>query len=195
MADYSKIIIYKIQHNTNPELVYVGHTTNYVRRKWEHGNGIKNKPEYPLYKKIIEHGGWDAFCMSPIMKFPCETKIQAEIQEEKCRVELKATLNVNKAHEEDKTLKWKKYEELHKEERKQSKHDYYVNHKEQLLERSRKDYIENRKEEMAKKYQENKDVINAHRKEKYTCECGKTISRREKSSHEKSKFHMENKLK
>ena len=43
MSDYSKTVIYKIEHNTNTLLVYVGHTTNYTRRKWEHGNGIKNK--------------------------------------------------------------------------------------------------------------------------------------------------------
>lgn len=191
MADYKKTIIYKIQHNTNSELVYVGHTTNYTRRKWEHGNGIKNKPDYPLYKQIIEHGGWDCFTMSPIMEFPCETKVQAEIQEEKCRVELKSTMNINKAHEEDKTLKWKKHEELHKEERKKAKHDYYVNHKDQLLERSHKNYIEKRKEEMAEKYQQNKDVINARRKEKYTCNCGSTLRTSDKACHEKTKKHQD----
>ena len=31
--DYSKTIIYKIQHEDNDELLYVGHTTDFTKRK------------------------------------------------------------------------------------------------------------------------------------------------------------------
>lgn len=36
MPDYSKTIIYKIQHEDDESLVYVGSTTNFTRRKCEH---------------------------------------------------------------------------------------------------------------------------------------------------------------
>ena len=190
MADYSKTVIYKIEHNTNTLLVYVGHTTNYTRRKWEHGNGIKNKPDYPLYKQIIDNGGWESFTMKPIMEYPCENKIQAEIQEEKCRIEYKATMNIQKAYREDKTESWKKYEELHKEERKKSKHDYYIEHKEELKQYSHKFYVENRKQKMAENYQKNKEEFNAKRAIKYTCECGSTLRIGDKACHNKSIKHQ-----
>ena len=42
--DYSKCLIYKIQHLENDKLLYVGHTTNFTQRKYAHNyNTINNK--------------------------------------------------------------------------------------------------------------------------------------------------------
>ena len=36
VIDYSKSVIYKIEHVDNPELLYVGSTTDFIRSKSEH---------------------------------------------------------------------------------------------------------------------------------------------------------------
>jgi hypothetical protein len=99
MADYSKLIIYKIYHNTKPDLIYVGSTTNYAHRKHEHKSRCQNPndKEHDIYKykMIRDNGGWNEFTMCPIKEFPCKTRIEALIEEDKCRLELKATLNSN----------------------------------------------------------------------------------------------------
>ena len=70
--DYSKTIIYKIEHIENDYLVYVGHTTNWDKRKCKHKyncyaekNGHYN---LKLYKMIRENGGWENFKMIEIEK-------------------------------------------------------------------------------------------------------------------------------
>ena len=42
-VDYSKTIIYKIQHQDKPELLYVGSTTNFTKRKYQHKNSCNNE--------------------------------------------------------------------------------------------------------------------------------------------------------
>jgi hypothetical protein len=97
MPDYAKTVIYKIEHVDDASLVYVGNTTNYSHRKNQHKSRSQNPNDAeffsPKYVMIRQHGGWSKFLMKPIKEFPCKTKLQAEIEEEKCRVELKATLN------------------------------------------------------------------------------------------------------
>jgi predicted GIY-YIG superfamily endonuclease len=41
-VDYSRIVIYKIEHIENPELVYVGSTTDFSKRKYQHKNNCNN---------------------------------------------------------------------------------------------------------------------------------------------------------
>ena len=102
MPDYSKVIIYKIEHIDDPSLIYVGNTTNYSHRKNQHKSRSQNPndKEYCVYKykMIRDNGGWDKFLMKPIKEFPCKNRIEAEIEEERCRVELKACLNKNRCH-------------------------------------------------------------------------------------------------
>ena len=192
--DYSKTIIYKIQHNTNSELVYVGHTTDYSQRKTQHKGNVKSHQK-KLYQSIRENGGWECFTMAPIMEFPCETKIQAEIQEEKCRVELNATLNHRKAHTtiEEEKERAKKYKKEHHEEILEKNKVYYQNHKEE-----RKAYRESIAEEQKEYKKEwrakNKDKINQRLLKKIMCTCGVEYTFCNKIRHEKTKFHI-NKLK
>jgi hypothetical protein len=191
--DYSKTIIYKIQHNTNSELVYVGHTTDYTQRKTQHKANVKSHPK-KLYQTIRENGGWECFTMVPIMEFPCETKIQAEIQEEKCRVELKATLNHRKAHTtiEEEKERAKKYKEEHREHANEVNKIWYQNHKEERK-AYRESIAEEQKEYKKEWYANNKEKINADRMQTYTCSCGKDSLICNRVRHEKTKFHMENK--
>jgi predicted GIY-YIG superfamily endonuclease len=50
--DYSKTIIYKIQHEDNEELVYVGHTTNFIKRKNGHKSRCNNEKGKIQFKTI-----------------------------------------------------------------------------------------------------------------------------------------------
>ena len=59
MTDYSKTVIYKIQHLDKDELLYVGHTTNFTKRKCLHKHNCKTKTS-PLYKMMRENGGGNA---------------------------------------------------------------------------------------------------------------------------------------
>lgn len=102
MPDFAKTVIYKIEHTDDPSLCYVGNTTNYAHRKNQHKSRSQNPndKEYNVhkYKMIRDNGGWDKFLMKPIKEFPCKSRLEAEIEEEKCRVGLKTTLNTNKCH-------------------------------------------------------------------------------------------------
>ena len=96
--DYSKTIIYKIQHKEKPELFYIGHTTNYETRKSQHKKASSVKYGSPFYKLIQEFGGWKNFLMSPIKQISCENRIEALIEEQRAIDEYGATLNYNHAH-------------------------------------------------------------------------------------------------
>ena len=99
--DYSNTIIYKIQHNEKDELIYVGHTTDFTKRKSAHkayANSKEGKPfNRQLYKMIRENGGWEIFNMIEIKKFPCNNKREAEAEEDKLMRELKSTMNMIRA--------------------------------------------------------------------------------------------------
>ena len=96
--DYSKTIIYKIQHIENLELLYVGHTTNYEKRKSQHKCNSKSVNQtLKLYLTIRKNGGWDMFKMTPVKEVVCTSKYDALTEEDKMMTELKATLNIYRA--------------------------------------------------------------------------------------------------
>ena len=92
-VDYSKGLIYTIKTG---ESLYVGSTTDFRRRKYDHKSRIKtgNEPQ-KLYQTIRENNGgeWD---MKPYQLFPCNSKLELEIEEERIRNMLNADLNCNK---------------------------------------------------------------------------------------------------
>jgi hypothetical protein len=93
--DYSETSIYKIycKDDTITD-IYVGHTTNFYVRKYQHKNAcnaINN--EVKIYKTIRANGGWDNWDMVEIAKYNCKNSIEARIKEQYHYVELKASLN------------------------------------------------------------------------------------------------------
>ena len=76
-VDYNKTIIYKLVHkdDVKNENIYVGSTTNFVQRKWDHAtccNGPLQKSHQQLkYQYIRENGGWKNWLMIEIEKYPC----------------------------------------------------------------------------------------------------------------------------
>ena len=96
--DYSNTIIYKIACK-DPLIshVYVGHTTNFVQRKYAHKqtcNNIKS-PCYnlTLYKTIRSNGNWSNWEMTIINFYNCKDQFEARQKEQEHFVILKATLN------------------------------------------------------------------------------------------------------
>ena len=63
--DYSKCCIYKIEHIDDDNLVYVGHTTNFYKRKAHHKSDCINENRksfnFMLYQMIRRNGDWDCF--------------------------------------------------------------------------------------------------------------------------------------
>ena len=47
--DYSKCLIYKIQHLENDKLLYVGHTTNFTKGTYDHKYNAKHNKKYKVY--------------------------------------------------------------------------------------------------------------------------------------------------
>ena len=93
--DYSETSIYKIYCKDDTiKDIYVGHTTNFYVRKYQHKtacNAINNKLK--IYKTIRENGGWNNWNMVEIAIYNCKNLIEARIKEQYHYVELKASLN------------------------------------------------------------------------------------------------------
>jgi hypothetical protein len=97
MPDYAKTIIYKLINYDYPDLVYVGSTTNFTKRKHKHKElclNINHKNHNSkVYQMICKNGGWMNWIMIKICDYPCSDKRQAELEEDKYMMELKANMN------------------------------------------------------------------------------------------------------
>ena len=98
-VDYSRTIIYKIQHIEKEHLLYVGQTTDFNKRKHSHkrmaqrDNPTCKDSNIRIYNMIREYGGWDMFRMIQIKEFPCNSRREAEAEEFKVMQELNAVMN------------------------------------------------------------------------------------------------------
>ena len=146
ITDY---VIYKIICNDeNIKDCYVGSTSNFKVRKWQH-KICCDKDNYKIYKIINENGGWTNWSMIPIAEYKELTLTQSRIKEEEHRLNLKANMNSIKAHIND-------------EETKEYKHQFYEKNKQNRLEIEKKYRQENKeliKERNKKWRQENIDII------------------------------------
>ena len=174
--DYSKCLIYKIQHKDNNDLLYVGHTTNFTKRKNNHKTNVNyekgNAYNHKVYQMIRENGGWDDFNMIVIKEFPCQNLREAEAEEDKVMREMKATMNMIRAfHPKEEWC------EDNKEKLQEYRHQYYQDNKEYKIEYQHQ------------YYDKNKEKIQEHKNKVCLCKCGKTYTHHHKLRHEKSKFH------
>jgi hypothetical protein len=93
--DYSNTIIYKITCN-NPNIndTYVGHTTNFIQKKYAHKQMSCNaKNKIKLYETIRKYGGWDNWKMEIVNFFNCVNIYDAKLKEQEYVVMLNANLN------------------------------------------------------------------------------------------------------
>jgi hypothetical protein len=70
---YKNTVIYKIccKDETVTD-TYIGHTTNFDRRKLEHIQSCKLSP-MKVYEYIRNHGGWDNWDMVILEKYTCKS--------------------------------------------------------------------------------------------------------------------------
>jgi hypothetical protein len=158
-------VMYKIvPKNKDLKYCYVGHTTNFVQRRYSHMKNTiseNDKKHYHLkhYQVIRENGGWDEWEMVELEHFTGKTKLEARIREQELIDQHSANLNSLKAYIT---------EDYRKEQKKQITQKYREENKELLKEQTKK-YKEEHKEIIAdqmKKYRtENKEKIYAKAKE------------------------------
>ena len=96
--DYSSTIIYKITcKDASVNEVYVGHTTNFVQRKYAHKQSCinENSTNYKckLYEVIRSLGGWVNWKMEIVGFFNCANQYEDRKKEQEYFISLKATLN------------------------------------------------------------------------------------------------------
>ena len=91
--DYSKTIIYKLINYDYPELVYVGSTTNFTKRKQQHKSHCYNESgnayDLKIYKTIRANDGWENWNMIKICDYPCNDSHEAQLEEDRNMIELK----------------------------------------------------------------------------------------------------------
>lgn len=162
VINYQNSLIYKIQHIEKLELIYIGSTTNFYKRRAQHKENCIHetykKYNYPIYKMIRDNGGWDYFKMTIVKKFPCDSKIDLLIEEDKVMLELKSNMNKLKAYKTE-----------------DEKREYFRQYTE--------DYRKNNKEKV-KEYKKERGKI------KFNCECGSNICLEHKARHIKSIKHQ-----
>ena len=210
--DYSKTIIYKIVCNDlNICDLYVGSTTDFIRRKGQHKSDCNNekskKYNRKVYQTIRQNGGWDNFSMVEIEKHPCNDSNEARTRERYYFELLNASLNTiypnrnNKAYYEqnknDVLKRCKIYYEANKEMVAIWGKQYREANKEKISEQ-RKEYREANKEiiaERKKKYSEaNKEKIAEHKKQ-YREANKEIIAERKKKYREANKEKLKEKAK
>jgi putative protein kinase ArgK-like GTPase of G3E family len=205
MVKYEKSIIYKLCCK-NPEIKdeYIGSTTNFYRRKTAHKHRciLETCDHYNLfvYKFIRDNGDWENWDMVEVEKYNAIDKNDLHKRERYYIETLKPSLNKStptrtkkewaednkerlaekqKEYYKNNIEKIEKYREDNKEQHSKTKKEHYEKNKEKILE-SQKEYRE-----------KNKEKISEKTKEKIVCECGKEITKCNKSRHEKSKRHVE----
>ena len=188
IIDYSKTQIYKIINYDRPELVYVGSTTNFTKRKQQHKAATvnTNNPKYKrkLYVSIRDNSGWDNWKMIVICDYPCNNKREAELEEDRYMMEMKANLNMNRA---SRTIK--EWREDNKDKIKEQMKQYREDNKENIKDKI-KEYYEANKDKKKQYYEDNKDKIKEHLSKKCTCECGSTFTHGNKTHHIKTIKHQ-----
>ena len=100
--DYNKTHFYKIVcKDLNIKDCYVGHTTDFTKRKNAHKTRCLNinsdKHNIFLYQFIRENGGWNNWDMINIETRSCKDSLEAKSIEREFTETLKANLNVRKA--------------------------------------------------------------------------------------------------
>jgi len=178
MPDYSKSIIYTIRSKDN---IYVGSTLNFRARKNTHKSSLtnENSKEYniKLYKTIRDNDGeWD---MQPHSIFPCGSKMELTIEEERIRQLLNADMNSNSCGTGLTGPEYKKqYYDQYK--------DKYTEYKKQWYEQNRDEHNET----MKQYYDQHREEINEKKRKKVTCECGCDVTKPYLSTHRNTTKHI-----
>ena len=201
IIDYSKNIIYKLVcHDLNVQDIYVGHTTNFIKRKQGHKKACNNqnntKHNLKVYKMIRDNGNWNNWSMIEIEKYPCNDKNEACARERYWYELLNANMNtLCPTFDKEKKKKYnKEYRDNKKENFKEHNKEYYEANKEDIIKKVH-EYASTHKEEISKRnknYREvHKEQIKARRSKVCICEiCNRKYTHDHKARHERTKVHL-----
>jgi hypothetical protein len=175
-------IIYKI---TSPQTdkVYIGSTSNSIDKRFD-----QHKRGYTLYKSgkatyisSYEILKFDDAIIEVLEEGEFEDKKEMLMKERK-HIEATSNNNVNKISPIKTKEEYKAFfKEYGKEYRKTNK---------ESIKLYTKNYTVNNKDKRYKYAMDNKEKFSNHAKEVVNCECGSSITRRNKASHNKSKRHI-----
>ena len=160
--DYSKTHFYKIVcKDTSITDCYVGHTTDFTKRKRQHKSCCLNENDSHynvfLYDFIRKNGNWNNWDMVLIKTIKCENGLEARSIERKYYEELKASLNKDTPNQTKKEWEDKQSDEW-KEGRKEYLRNHYHQNKEKYKQR-REENKEHIKEQKQQYYLKKKDDI------------------------------------
>ena len=85
--DYSKATIYKLvnKFDTNEKMIYIGTTTNWPVRKYQHHRRCNDETDrgynWKIYKYIRKTGGFENWDMKIIEDCPCSNSIELSRRE------------------------------------------------------------------------------------------------------------------
>ena len=184
--DYSKTHFYKIVcKDLNVSHIYVGHTTDFTKRKHSHKQACINPNlkhhNLEVYKRIRENGGWENWDMVLISTESVTNSLEARRREREITEQLQADLNMIRAFrsKEEADEIGREFRVKHKEEKKEYDKIYRENNKERKRENDRV-YREN-----------NKDYLKMQKGLKFECECGGRYINCHKQEHIRSNKHQE----
>ncbi len=131
MPDYQNGKIYTIRCRDDPELIYVGSTTQPLSQRWQEHKRHSKNPKHNSYNihfyQVLRDKGIDNFYIELYIECPCENREQLTKHEGKLIREI-GTINTRIAGRTD-----KEYQEDNKDKIKQYDKQYYINNKERLL--------------------------------------------------------------
>jgi DNA polymerase III delta prime subunit len=147
--NYTNTYFYKIVcKDLNITDFYVGHTTNFIKRKASHKNACNNITHKAyncyVYKFIRDNEGWDNWDMILIDTITCDNKLDALKKEREYIEQLKATLNkviparTKKEYYKMNKDKFKEYYETNKEDNKDKLKQYREQNRDKMKEYMKK---------------------------------------------------------
>ena len=152
LRNYNNTLIYKLVCNDLTVTdVYVGHTTDFTKRKYRHkivcSNVNSKSYNLKVYTIIRDNGGWENWTMVEVEKYPCNDSNEARARERHWYEILNANMNSQIPNRPNEGCKvhYERYKEWHE--------NYYKNNKE-CIALKKKEYRD-----------ANKDAINARTKE------------------------------
>ena len=194
--DYRKTYFYKLVCNDiNVKDMYIGHTTEFTKRKHEHKkrccNPTNPKHHFYVYEVIRQNGHWENWDMILIDTITCENRLDALKKERDLYEMLKPSLNTFRpVRTEDERLNYHK-EHYHKNiESIAERHKKYRDEHAEECKKDRKNNPEKYRKLDRQRYLKRRDKVLEDNKQTLECYCGSTITMGYKTEHEKTKKHQ-----
>ena len=116
MPKWDNGCIYMLRHKDDVELenVYIGSTTNFRGRKYEHKSSCNNQNHHNYnqskYQYIRDNGGWDEWKMVWLEDYPCDNKRELLLREDEVMMQYQNRLNKYRTYTTDEEKKEQKKE-------------------------------------------------------------------------------------